>query len=548
MSGIYRPSGLVQLHVRLTDGVGDVPSEALAVLRGQVAPGAATDLAAFASPIDGLSVITAVQPASVTLLKNTHRAADKLALTIQAADLPIPTRLIRSIGVLAFLGTVDADAYAAGLSANARGSGVNTALLRPSRDNLRFIGFMDDIDEDTDGGMLSMESRDYTGILLDTPVAVAVFEIDINAPLDDVIVAILRTVPGGAADGIRVRRESTVEYDDQAGTYRMRLGDLPNVAKTFPAVTKRRRGKQFRLPASLAGSELSYWDLITDICVAAGFVPIIDLDTLRLTTPRTLLGRTRAGGFERVVTGPGGAERLTTRRMVHGSNIDKLRFSRKFGRVSVPGVEVRSLVPGRAEPLVVRWPPPKRDRSGKVLPSGRGQVDQTQTLLLRGIEDPRQLIQIAEGLYEELGRSEYGGRLETYDLASFGGGNEDPDLLSLASGEPLEVVARNRGITQTLSDYLSRLRSPVEMREALVKAGWAPRVAQGVVNLYVSSQGLNTVFRVQEARQHWQLSGDSPSVRIGVTFGTYLEPLHAPALPLPDSVIDVPDQQRTQVV
>ncbi len=540
----YYPSALAQLYIRLDEGVGQIPPEALAVLRGQAAATDAVGLKAFAMPIqDGYSHITAVQPHTLDLELNSHRIADTLGMTIAWRDFPLPSRMLRNVGIMIYAGTVSSDDYAAGLGAAAAGARTqNIAIVKPTRKSLRFVGFADDVAEDHQAGTVSFRCRDYTGILLDTELAAAVYDVDVNAPLDDVITKILATVPGDAAKHLNVVNPPYLRADSD--TYRFTDAPLPTVALITPAATRRRKGKLWRLSPAMTGPETKYWDLITDICVQAGFVPIVDRNELQITTPRNILGREAPGSFLRVVNG----KPLQIRRMIHGFNIETLRTTRKFGRLAAPSIQVRSAVPGRAAPLIAEWPPPKnpKRRATSVMPSGRGAAGRVETFVVKGVSNPDTLRQVAAGLYEELGRGEYGGRMETYELASTGGTNLDPDLLDVKSGDPLEIVVEARGLTTGLCNYLSDAQSPAAMMDRLRVKGWNDAVAAGIVNLYLASKGLQTVFRVRDVRQSWRLAGDNPGVRLGFTFGTYLETRNDPvgAVPVPASTAS----PRVQVV
>lgn len=520
--GTYYPSGLLQLHLRLEEGVGPLPREALDALRGILAPGQTHRLGieALGAPVDDRSHITAILPANIDHRRNGHRAADTLSATIAFQDFPVPARMIRALGLVWFAGTVAPWDYQAGLRrVTTSQGGRNTAIIKPGRDTLRFVGFADDVSEDHSSGQVTINCRDYTAIFLDTKVPTDVLKtLDINAPLDIVLRELIRTIPGGAAKGLNMRVDFWVYEDFIPGS----LEATPNVADLFPRKARRRRGKAPRLSASYGGQDVSYWDLITDICTRAGMVPMIQEDTLVITPPRNLLGRKGPGSFSRVTSQ---GEQLTIRRMVHGYNVESLRFARKFGKVSTPGVVVRSWAPGLRAPLLAQWPPPKAGqpkRATHVLPSGRGAEEKFQTLLVRGITDQGQLYRIAQAAYEEMGRAEYGGTLGTRELASFGGDNQDPDLLDMRSGDPLEVVVQQGGRTTGIANYLSQFK-PAEAVSRLVTRGFAVDVAQAIVQLNQDTRNLQTVFRTKDVSFKWTLAGETPTVQVETGFGTYME-------------------------
>lgn len=523
MDRIYYPSGVCQMHLRLEEGLGPLPSEALAVLQGFAVPdaGAPTGLLAFAPPTPGdpLSHITAVLPTIVDHERNGHRFADTLSLRVPFRDFPISPRFIRSLGVSWFGGTVSPSDYASGIRQSVSGAkGPNTAIVKPSRETLRFVGFADDIEEDLGNGNILLSCRDYTAILIDTRVKAQVLrDLDIDGALDEVILELLRTLPGGAAGGLTVRAD--LWLDEATGLPE----PMPNVAKLFPRTIRTKKGKVARLVASYAGADVSYWDLITDLCGRAGYLPTIEEDTLVITTPRNLFAGSGSGTFSRIVQSNGKGELLTVRRMIYGYNLKSLRFTRKFGRITAPTVEVRSTSPGQRLPLIARWPP--TTKATHVLPSGKGAQEKTELVIVKGIPDMATLLHVAESIYEEMGRAEFGGQMETYDLASFGGDNADPDLLALRSADPIEVVVQHGGTQTGIMNYLSGPQEHEAGRqiERLEGKGIRRDVAKALVQIYWQTRGLQKVFRTRDVTYNWQLGGTNPALRIGARFGTYME-------------------------
>ena len=541
MSTFY-PSGLLQLLVRLDTGFGPLPPEAIAALQGQQGSLStpATSLEAFAPADDGFSILNAILPAEVSHERNGPRQADTLTVRIPFKDFPLPARAVRSIGVVWYAGTVSADNYARGMSrALAGDSGSNSAILIPSRKNLRFVGFADGVTEDHAAHSIVFQARDYTGILLDTRVKPEVLQkLDIGMTLDLVVLQLLREFPGNGARGLEVEFQQWVDETGQPQPF-------PVVAEVYGPAAQARKGKKPRLPASRGGADISYWDLLTDLCVMCGFIPVIEEDRLRIIPPRNFYAS--AGSFSRVV----GGETLTTRRMVHGANIKGLSFTRKFGRLAVPSIEVISSAPGLRVPLRSKYP---ADVPGKgantVLPSGRGAAERSELVLIKGISSQTELDRFAAGLWEEYGRQEWQGKLSTQDLASLGdpriptGGNAEPDLLDVRSGDPFQVVIQRRsqdtGVLSTLSD----LDTPSARLAAMKRWGVSASAAEALVRLYDATRQMGDTFRVRQVSATWQLGGDSPKVSLGFSLGTFL---NAPALPSPNIPIEVSEPVRVKV-
>ena len=271
-------------------------------------------------------------------------------------------------------------------------------------------------------------------------------------------------------------------------------------------------------------------------------MPILRGQTLTCTTPRNVFtaggdrlypaARALAAGLPLDASGgrPSPAALVSQalgvppiRTMVYGSNLSALSFRKRFTRTARPRVEVASWSPGMQKPIVAHWPPLAAPRRGAQTPAGDAQ-ERVERLTVRGVTDLATAERIAQSLYEEIGRAEYTGRLETGDLASFGGGAAEADLLDLVTGDPIDVAVAETGIAVPIGSYLSRIKSdPGGAADHLVaRHGWSPLVAREVVQFYNSVGGLDPVLRTTEARYSWQLGTQSPIVRVALALGTYL--------------------------
>ena len=517
----YYPSGVLQLLLRLDDGVTPLPPEAVAALQGalgsQVQP--ATDLQAFAPVADGYSVLGAILPSEVTHERNTPREADVLTVRVPFRDFPLPARIVRSIGVVWYAGTVSAANYAAGLRNAVTGTpGPLLSVLMPSRKNLRFVGFADGAEEDYDAGVITIRARDYTGVLLDTRVEPSVLaSIEIDQALDLVVLSLLRQFPGGACRGLTVEFSPFIGEDGAEQPF-------PNVAQVLGKPAKFRRGKTPKLSATYGGADVSYWDLLTDICALCGYLPMIEEDRLRIVPPRNMF--TQQGTFQRTVTTPSGStEKLTQRRMVQGYNVDAMRFARKFGRQAIPAIEVRSVAPGLRQPIVSRYPPDSatpRTKANNIQPSGRGAAERSELVLIRGVSTQAEVDRIARGLWQELARQEWTGSYTTKHLASVGGDNDDPDLLDLRAGDPLDLVLQRAGASSGVLLSIANLQTRGAQIDALIRRGLSQAAAVAIADAYSAARALGSTFRTRTVTYSWQLGGAQPRVQIASTVGTYL--------------------------
>ena len=533
----YYPSGVLQLLLRLDDGVTPLPPEAVAALQGalgsQVQP--ATDLQAFAPVADGYSVLGAILPSEVTHERNTPREADVLTVRVPFRDFPLPARIVRSIGVVWYAGTVSAANYAAGLRNAVTGTpGPLLSVLMPSRSNLRFVGFADGAEEDYDAGVITIRARDYTGILLDERVKPDVLKsIEIHQPLDQVVLSLLRQFPSGACRGLTVEFSPFVDDDGAEQPF-------PNVSDVLGKPAQFKRGKAPGLSATYGGADVSYWDLLTDLCAMCGYIPTIEEDRLRVLPPRNLFDG--VGTFRRTVTTPNGStEALTARRMVQGFNVDSVRFARKFGRQAIPSIEVRSVAPGLRQPIVSRYPedgPPvprhhktkapvgsrvkTMARANNVVPGGLGASNRSELVLIRGVSTQAEVDRIARGLWQELARQEWTGSYTTKHLASVGGDNDDPDLLDLRAGDPLELVLQRAGASSGVLLSTANLQTRGAQIDALVRRGIGQQAATAIADVYSAARALGSTFRTRTVTYSWQLGGAQPRVQVSSTVGTYL--------------------------
>jgi len=514
----YYPSGLLNLLVRLDDGYEPLSPEAVATLQGGTAPyTAGTAIEALAPSNDGLSLFLAIPPNELTHERNGPRTADTLSVRIAYRDLPVPPRAIRSIGVVWHADTVTPENYALGMREGLAGRSTAPAILAPTTANKRFVGFVDTVEEDDGACSLNIEARDFTALLIDQivpPSVLATTATDVR--LDALVMTLLRSIPGNVAKGL------TVEFvawgaDDEQGP----PDPFPVVSDVYGKQGRARRGKSPRLSASSGGADVSYWDVLTDICVACGYLPVIEEDRLRIIPPRTLYEG--EGSFRRAVATASGVEQLTARRFIVGLNAEDPTFRRSFARLSIPSIIVRSTVPGLREPLTSRWPPEAKTkaRPPSVTPSGRGAQDRSELVLVRGISTQAQLDRIARNLWHEYALGEYVGKIATTHLASYGGGNADPDILGIRSGDPVDVVRRGAGAAGGVLSTIADLQSLEARFEALRASGVSGTAARSIVQFQAATSGLGSTFRVKSMSQAWRFS-DTPSVRTTLNLGSYM--------------------------
>ncbi len=434
---------------------------------------------------DNLSAISNILPKTASVDLSGYRQAGKWALDFDYRNFPIDPRLCRAVLVEIHLGCVQAQDFSDGM-ARTKPTGGRKSVLETRNvsgamreETLAIMGLADTIHSawSDKGAMVHMEGRDLRGIMLDAGARPDVLaKLKLDQPINLVVAQILALHPFGI--GITV----SVNDDDWPG------GTIPSPADA-QGLTRVNRGAFGTVPGMQPRadpSQLSVWDIITNYCTVVGAVPYFIGQVLHVRPARSLYSRFKLdargnpavptpfqGGQVRTVHTQAGTEKLTIRRLVFGGDVTSLEFERKLGGVKVPQVEIvshntSSTKRGLGRLLIARFPPDPLVDSGdpaavdetssptsdatteaakvtSVAPGG-----QTHKQIIRlsfpGIQSQERLNRIARDLWEEIGRGEMGGKVSTKNLTTFGGTNQDPDLLSIRPGDPIEIVFDSRSL------------------------------------------------------------------------------------------------------
>lgn len=481
----------------------------LAAIGAEDAEQQALDYAAGPTPDDRVINVQLV-PRSTSIERNALRTADTASVTVDYRDLPTDARLVRCAAIEIVIGVVDPRDWERGIAGEHRQdeSGALFSYVQANSPNAtRFVGVVDNwktVYDGEDGEVVEIECRDYSALLIDTPLATGT-AIDLNLPLDQGIQAFLRLYP--------TLRDVKVFYGRPGDT-----GTAPTPATACPQSTRPRRGRGTRHRRS-GDQRMNLWDMVTDVCTRVGLVPVFYDYDLRLLDPRTFY-----------------SDRDTPKRMVYGRNLKHLEFSRRLGGVKVPTIEVRCYDPDICRTRWARYPvpdgadatqsagifgvndPPTRPtRANETSVSGWAPDERIQTYVVYDVTDPDMLRRVARSYFEQIGRQEIDGNFAT-DLPRSVSPSEvrsrgEPakavaldamDMLNLTSGDPVELlVAGSRGVAP---DQLANL-SAVELQamttqrraEYLESIGWQPQVAQRFARL-AEAVAFQTVFRTQNVR------------------------------------------------
>jgi hypothetical protein len=457
--------------------------------------------AILSTPVDDMTQFIDVQPIRSSRRVNSYRIPDELELSLSWKSVPFDSRLIRSMYVLHYEGTITPDTFAIGVNGlDPQRSQFTGSLLPLVEDNLRFMGQVDEISDSHDegGDVVVLKARDMTAPFLDTKLPKdALKTIKPGQTILQVVNALLETnlALRGIVDGPYARISGELPTLSQESYARL---SVPPVERH-----KENQGGSPSVQRNASKQEESYWDAITDLCVSHGLVPTIEVRNLVLMEPRTLyksppevINRPGEQRFPRF----GGyrwnlGERDSTRTMVFGVNVKELRFFRKLGRIKAPAVEVRSFNPDSKSAdermLSVIWPP-SANRADKVArdktrtqggsstqatsvdPSGRNPSIEFLEYIVKGVTDPKLLRKIAEQIYEAVGRQEFGVTFSTDEVSSYSENedfdpNVEPDLLDLKAGDPVRLLVapsdRASGDIFSLSELNNMIRRSQKVAE-----------------------------------------------------------------------------------
>jgi len=287
--------------------------------------------------------------------------------------------------------------------------------------NAVFIGFADEdsIKFDQSSRTVSLEGRDYTSLFVDVPYNDPK-TIPVTAPLDYVIIKIL--LSRTATKDIRIFKDPS-------------LGELPILSKFYSDFNPLSGQKSRR-------KNETYWDVIQDLARKAGVLIYIQLDLLIITKPNALYNRKKMKQF------------------IWGKNLKDLEFKRNLGRTKDFNIGVRSLntrkkevyeaiIPqdGKPEWAAKTGIPLKKVTVKKLQPDKSVKEEDAKVIFFRlpNISDRDQLIEIGQGIFEEMNRQQIEGSLSTKDMlvaegdARVDGAGVPFDVTKIRNATPIDL-------------------------------------------------------------------------------------------------------------
>lgn len=479
-------------------------------------------------------VIDGVIPTRANLKRNGIRTASTLSLSLPFRDVPFDPRTLRSVAVQYFLGCVSAEDHARGVRGEQRANATPSGSLpfgmipdevidsqgRP-RSTLRFEGWVDEWEgawADGDDAEVTVECTDNTRLLLEQD-APPRLTIDKGTEIDRAIADYLANFPQFRGlsvkylPGIARDRIPKLETALGKGSFPPRLGPPPS--------------------GGGAGGKLKVWDYLTDVAGTVGHTVRMEGTTIIVQRPRTIYDGSFGGRADDPFAGrvlPSG-RRLERRLYVYGHNIREMGITRKFATYTPRNVEVRSYDSVQKRTIVVRYPS-KEDRQTRQIP-GDAAESQWWVVPRPGLRDEKTARLVAQGIYEAQGRNELAVRVVTKSLASFGGGNLDPDALDMIPGDSVDIeVARTRELTQATA--VSDVAEQVATRavDFLRSLGYSAELAAAYARA-TEGVGLPTTFRVKALGIDWD--AESEGVTIDIEAMNYIEVR---------ADVDLPDDER----
>lgn len=462
-----------------------------------------------------------IVPYTYSVERNSYRKADECRATFPLRDMPFDPRVLRAATIQIFAGVVDPTVWALAMdSPDAQGVVIPDKNADRTSNEI-FRGFVDDWEMTLgEHDMIEITARDLTSFFIDAELPQnALRNIPKATRLDDVIRLLI--FGDGLPEGLSKRpglpgvKGTTVVNDTNEQL--PKLGDIkpPNWFDSKQLVKKgRKRSKQ-------NVQKMAYWDMMTDLCVSAGFIcyvrPVLVSDAqsvaeVVISNPRTYYAKSAANG-EQIVP-----ERMI-RQFIYGININELEIRRNFAGAAIPTViEVRAFDAATGKEFSSRFPAKRKNNRPAV--SGKGDREDIQVFIMRsqGSEGVQAVLdRAAESIYEQLSRGEFEVKIRTKTLAALPQNvipqivppessnvppQLDADIFRMQSGEPISVRIDTSDLTRDVDGRVAQHTllaglAPAAQSEEMVRRGIRKDVADQIAQAG-TSQYVQTEYRTQK--------------------------------------------------
>ncbi len=447
--------------------------------------------------------IAGIIPKSMNLGLNGLRQADTLKVEIKYIDLPFDPRCIRSCAIEAYMGTVSADDFIKGNAGQVRSvSSGDSEVSEPlnvipdtyvdekgkSRTNLRFQGWVDEWEIEFQEGaepVVRLTCRDNTTLMLDTDAPPAL-TLAVDQPIDKTIATYLSNFP--TLSGM------TVEYRPNDAEIPKLKGQLSKTA--YNADT----GGPSPAKGGGTGGKLSIWDYLTDICGIIGLTIRVEGTRVIIQRVRDLLAGTNQNRSDDPYADRSSGD-FPTRAMIYGRNVLSMKLSRKFGKGKPKNIQVNSYNIKNKTKISVKFP--STEVTSTANPGDGHNEAEYQVINISGIDNEKTLRVVAQSYYETVGRNELNVSIRTKNLASFGGGNLDPDLLDMIAGDTITVlVSREESEFNTVSVIENAMLAQERAEQFLRTIGYEGEFAKAYAKAYTDA-GFQTSFKVRAIGYNW---------------------------------------------
>ena len=525
---VFYPGLVVNFKIRLDNALQVVTNSIDDVPPGGITTTVVKPLFLQNGTDDQLSFALGMVPKAASIELAGYRQASKFSLTFAFQDFPLDPRTLRTVGVEIYLDAVSPQDWADGMT---QGSLFDTpgkgkkrkSTITPSPDNLKLVGVVDSmkVEHGTGGAWVHFEGRDLKGLLLDTLVTASTLKnVQPTQNIEQVVKALVKTLPLSA--GMDVQASA-------AATWPNRLVPSPHTLGDFTRAKMDAAGANPQTTTPGAPSKVTFWDLITNLCTVCGAVPYFIGYTLVIRPAETLFdvrksekdfttGVTQtpfAGNVQRTLKAPlvKDPEQITNRVIVFGRDISSFNLERKLGGVKVPVIKCVSVntdVKGRDMIVEAEFPEATNTLGRTTSETTGGQQGQTEIIPINipGIKSRDRLLSIARGIHQEIGRQEITGSISTKNLASFGGTNQDPDLLRLMPGDPIEIRTDASGLGVFPPPISDLTNADSQDKEQLIKTIAGKIGDERLARLFVNQQRGEIVqaqrtFKVRTVKFQW---------------------------------------------
>lgn len=400
---------------------------------------------------------------------NSYQQADEFELKLDYSVFPVDPRMIKTCGLGIWMGNAD---------------GLGKLITNEPNDCL-LTGFADDFQLDlSQEQTITIKGRDFTGVLLDNKWFHGNLPLDLE--LDDLVRWILSHDEAYAA----------IRVSNRTGT------DLPKLSQI------KLRSYEQHTPSD----QDSYWDLIYDVCIQAGYICYMKLDELIIQRPKILYSTQKITHF------------------VYGTNLEQLKFKKSFGRTSGLNVEVRCFDTTSKRTLSAHYPDPMIEKEQMLVPSKNLRLNnqtvstttvkkkpsvstsetknyEITTFIVSNIRDLRTLKRIAENIWDQLYRKQIEGELSTLDLQAI---DSQSSLLTIRNGDAVSI---------TIGDKFKTVinNMPFSQRvDFLINHQFEPKVANEVA---LNTEKLDKVFYTNKVRYEFDRT---QGITISLDFCNYL--------------------------